>query len=88
MNFGQVIEGLKGNNSNAGGNRRGENIGRRFARAGWNGKGMFIALQAPDSNSKMSLEYIYMKTADGHFVPWQASQTDMLADDWDELDRG
>jgi hypothetical protein len=23
-----------------------------------------------------------MKTADGKFVPWLASQTDMLAEDW------
>ncbi len=47
---------------------------------------MFIALQAPDSMSKMSREYLYMKTADGHFVPWAPSQTDVLAEDWGELD--
>jgi len=28
------------------------------------------------------LPYIMMKTADGAFVPWLASQTDVLADDW------
>jgi hypothetical protein len=28
------------------------------------------------------LPYIMMKTADGAFVPWLASQTDLLADDW------
>ncbi|EGL2187070.1 TPA: DUF2829 domain-containing protein [Salmonella enterica subsp. enterica serovar Lehrte] len=28
------------------------------------------------------LPWIGMKTADGGFVPWLASQTDMLADDW------
>lgn len=57
--------------------------GQKIARAGWNGKGMWIALQTPDAHSKMSLPYIYMKTADGHLVPWLASQTDLLSDDWD-----
>ena len=56
--------------------------GFRVARAGWNGKGMWLALQVPDVNSKMSLPYIYMETADDKLVPWLASQTDMLADDW------
>lgn len=56
--------------------------GKKVARAGWNGKGMWLALQVPDANSKMSLPYIYMKTADDKQVPWLASQTDMLANDW------
>jgi hypothetical protein len=30
----------------------------------------------------MSLPYIYMRTAQGDLVPWLASQTDMLAEDW------
>lgn len=55
----------------------------RVSRSGWNGKGMWIALQVPDANSKMSLPYIYMKTADNKLVPWLASQTDLLAIDWD-----
>ena len=56
--------------------------GYRLARDGWNGKGMWIELQLPDQNSKMSLPYIYMKTADDKLVPWLASQTDVLAEDW------
>jgi hypothetical protein len=28
------------------------------------------------------LPYIMMKTADGSFVPWLASQTDILSNDW------
>lgn len=28
------------------------------------------------------LPFIAMKTADDKLVPWLASQTDMLADDW------
>ena len=56
--------------------------GNRVMRSGWNGKGMYIKLQVPDDNSKMSLPYIYMFTAQGDLVPWLASQTDILADDW------
>ena len=58
----------------------------RFARAGWNGKNMYIELQRPDAHSKMTLPYIYMKTVQGDLVPWLASQTDMLADDWMEVE--
>jgi len=31
------------------------------------------------------LPWIGMKTADDKFVPWLASQTDLLAEDWGEL---
>lgn len=57
-------------------------IGRKVARQGWNGKGMWLALQTPTEESKMTAPYIYMKCADGKLCPWLASQTDMLADDW------
>ena len=60
--------------------------GWQMQRAGWNGKGMYIELQVPDFNSKMSLPYIFMKTADENKVPWLASQTDMLATDWQEYE--
>jgi hypothetical protein len=56
--------------------------GERVQRAGWNGKGMWLALQVPDAHSKMTLPYIYVSTAQGDLVPWLASQTDMLASDW------
>lgn len=56
--------------------------GSKVQRAGWNGKGMWLALQVPDEHSKMTLPYIYMKTADDNLVPWLASQTDILAVDW------
>lgn len=70
MNFGQAIEALK--------------AGKRVTRPGWNGKGMWLGLQVPDGGSKMTLPYIYMRTAGdiGDHVPWLASQTDMLSDDW------
>lgn len=56
--------------------------GNKVARQGWNGKNMWINLQVPDEGSKMTLPYIYILTADGELVPWLASQTDILADDW------
>jgi Protein of unknown function (DUF2829) len=68
MNFGEAIAKLKS--------------GSKVCRVGWNGKGMWLALQSPDQFSKMSLPYIYMKTADDKLVPWLASQTDVLAEDW------
>lgn len=56
--------------------------GHQVARSGWNGRGMYLELQVPDEYSKMSLPYIWMKTACDNRVPWLASQTDMLAEDW------
>ena len=57
-------------------------LGVRAHRRGWNGVGMWIRVQRPDEKSKMTLPYIYMRTAHGCFVPWLASQTDILTDDW------
>lgn len=80
MNFGEAIEALK--------------EGERLQRKGWNGKGIFIELQNPDENSKMTSPYIYIDTtglqtdnesAPKNLVPWLASQTDMLAEDWQVL---
>jgi hypothetical protein len=68
MDFGDAIRALR--------------AGQRVQRAGWNGKGMWLGLQVPDAHSKMGLPYIYMSTVDGKLVPWLASQTDMLAEDW------
>jgi hypothetical protein len=56
--------------------------GDKVARSGWNGKSMYLALQVPDTNSKMTLPYVYMYTAQGDLVPWLCSQTDLLATDW------
>ena len=57
-------------------------VGYRVGRQGWNGKGMWVRLQEPDELSKMTLPYIYLFTADRRYVPWTASQTDLLANDW------
>jgi len=37
----------------------------------------------PEGTVCRFLPYLMMKTADGAFVPWLASQTDILASDWD-----
>jgi hypothetical protein len=56
--------------------------GLRIQRAGWNGKGQYVEIQRPDEHSKMGLPYLYITTVDSKRVPWLASQTDLLADDW------
>ena len=58
--------------------------GTIWTRQGWDGKGMYIEVQRPDAHSKMTLPYISMRTVQGDLVPWLASQTDLLADDWME----
>jgi hypothetical protein len=68
ISFGKALELLK--------------AGKWMAREGWNGKGMHIALQLPDAHSANTLPYLYMRTVQGDRVPWLASQTDMLAEDW------
>jgi len=81
MNFGEAIEALK----------RGDKVSRK----GWNGRGMFLYYVPEDSYpartkvAKMEFgelvryqAYIAMKTAQGSVVPWLASQSDVLVDDW------
>lgn len=67
--------------------------GAKVRRAGWNGKGMWLQVQVPDENSKMTLPYIYIEYPEGHpaypkgsRVPWLASQTDLLCEDWQEAE--
>lgn len=71
--------------------------GCRVARSGWNGKGMWLSLvlkdgwtaviiTTPSDPDLKYLSWIGMKTADNKFVPWLASQTDILADDWQIVD--
>jgi hypothetical protein len=80
LNFGEALAHLKN--------------GYCVARDGWNGKGMFLVFVGADDwnadSPGMSEEegeaetapFIAMKTADNKLVPWLASQTDMLAEDW------
>lgn len=81
MSFGLAIEAMK--------------MGRAVAREGWNGKEMFL-YYVPANEYAVTTEiarsyfgdtvpygaYIALKTMQGNVVPWLASQTDMLTDDW------
>lgn len=58
--------------------------GSCITRRGWNGPNQYLELQEPDEGSKMTLPYIFIHTVQGDLVPWLASQTDMLALDWEE----
>lgn len=84
MNFSEALHLVKNN--------------ERVQRPSWNGKGMFIFL-VPGSEFEVNrppllgiyppgtkIKYqahIDMKTAQGYVVPWVASQSDLLADDWE-----
>lgn len=84
LNFGDAVTALKD--------------GKKVARSGWNGKGMFL-YHVPANNYKATTDvakkewgedafvpygaYIAMKTAQNNVVPWLASQTDVLAEDWE-----
>jgi hypothetical protein len=72
--------------------------GSRVARAGWNGKGMFLYYVPADAYPARTLvaklewgenalvpyqAYVAMKTAQGSVVPWLCSQSDLLATDWE-----
>jgi uncharacterized membrane protein len=79
MNIGTVIEMLK--------------QGAKVSRPSWNGKWMWLLLQTPDVHSKMTHPYIYIEYPvgskaypEGCCVPWVASQTDILAEDWEVVD--
>ena len=81
--FGYALEGLR--------------KGLKAQRMGWNGKGMFLFL-VPGSTFEVNRPpllgiypagtavtyqaHIDMKTAQETVVPWLASQSDILADDW------
>lgn len=65
---------------------RGMKGGKKYARAGWNGKGMWIAMYAPSSGDRMTLPFVYMRTVQGELIPWLASQADLLAEDWEEVE--
>ena len=95
MNFGHAIEAMKD--------------GHKVARAGWNGKGMWLSLSGnpktcrsipaeafwSENNANFAKEQggnagvlpcITMKTATNEILMgWLASQTDMLAEDWEVI---
>ena len=73
--------------------------GFKVCRRGWNGKGMYLfrignSMSAGDGwtytngkNDNLPLApFVAMKTATNEVVPWLASQTDILAEDWEIVD--
>lgn len=78
MNFGKALELLK--------------EGHKVQRTGWNGKGMWIELNKIEKLQEgvpEKLDYLKIIYPVGHSaylngcdVPWLASQTDILAEDW------
>lgn len=83
MTFGEALVALKD--------------GKKVQREGWNGKGMFIFLVPgstfavnrpplmgiyPEGTIINYQSHIDMKTAQDTVVPWLASQSDVLAEDW------
>lgn len=80
MNFGKAIEELKN--------------GKKVAREGWNGKGMWLIIVTPTLLATPAIEAEYpaqpvicIKTADNKLQPgWNASQADMLAEDWNVVE--
>jgi len=83
MHFGEALQQIK--------------QGRRVARRNWNGKGMFLFLVPgsrftvnrppllgiyPEGTEINYRPHIDMKTADGQVVPWVASQSDLIEEDW------
>lgn len=70
--------------------------GKKVTREGWNGKGMFLyyvpaneyAAQTEVAKAEFPSgmvpygAYVAIKTVQGNVVPWLASQTDLLAEDF------
>ena len=76
MTFGQTIDALK--------------AGQKVSRNGWNGKGQWLfMIPASHWETTRGLElldgrpWIGIKTVDNCFMPWVASQSDMLVTDWE-----
>ncbi|WP_249645811.1 MULTISPECIES: DUF2829 domain-containing protein [unclassified Lysinibacillus] len=86
MNFGQAIEALK--------------AGKKVARKGWNGKGMFVyhvpaASYPPTTEVVKSAfygeevpyrEYLALKTAQNDVATWSPSTSDALGEDWEVVE--
>jgi len=76
MSFGLALEALK--------------KGQKVSRKGWNGKGQWLyMIPASHWETTRGLElldgrpWIGIKTVDDKFMPWVASQSDMLVTDWE-----
>lgn len=86
MNFGQALEALKAGKKVTRSGWNGKGMWITYQKAYPDG----IAINAntaeatgiPQGTVCKFLPYLMMKTVDNAFVPWLASQTDILAEDW------
>ena len=81
LTFGEALEAMK--------------AGKKVARKGWNGKGMYLYLadgklltEEIGDGSYPFTDTVVMKMADNKYcIGWLASQSDMLAEDWCIVER-
>lgn len=73
MSFGLAVEAMR--------------KGLKVARAGWNGKGMYLELQVPDEHSKMTFPYPFFTIPDcregTRRIPYASTIVDIMSDDWE-----
>jgi hypothetical protein len=69
LSFGMAVDALK--------------RGLKVTRRGWNGRGMWLRLVSASGLPPDHRPYIEMFTVDGKYVPWVASQSDLLVEDWE-----
>lgn len=73
MNFGQTLEELK--------------EGKKVARNGWNGKGMYIQLHMGTDFEHAIIEpFLVIKNVKNSFNTWVPSISDLLAEDWEVIE--
>lgn len=71
MNFSEALEVLKAK--------------QRVRRTGWNGSGMYLAVCEGGGfrDGYRTQDFIYIKTAQDTISPWQPSNGDLFANDWE-----
>ena len=70
LNFGEALGALK--------------EGKRVAREGWNGKGMYIQYnKARDFEHSELCPFLTIKNARNSFDTWVPSISDLMAEDWE-----
>lgn len=76
MNIGEAIQAMRD--------------GKKVSREGWNGKGMFLQLQEPDENSKMTFPYPYFTIPEcqegTRLIPYNPTIVDIMSNDWGIVD--
>lgn len=62
--------------------------GCKMQRRGWNGKGMWLEIDRGSADEievrqdRVIDNFVWLKTAQNTYIPWLASQADLLAEDW------